>query len=163
MPLRVGSGPPHGLAFTFDSLKGGQPESSPESLKEGELMEAGKRTSSIAQAIQAVESASTAEIRVHITRRWFEPDPYGRALRVFFRMGMWRTRQKNAVLIYLNLRRKKFAIVADEGLLQKTGQKYWDHLGALLKDDLLSTFYENAIVITITTIGFSAKKHFPLV
>jgi uncharacterized membrane protein len=117
--------------------------------------------SPIVHAISECEKRSTGEIRVHVARYWFEKDPFGRASRLFEQFGMRRTRQRNAVLIYVNLRARKFAIAADEGIHAAVGQKYWDALARNLREDLLSTHFESAIAMAVWTVGLSLRKHFP--
>ena len=74
---------------------------------------------------------------------------------------MTRTTKRNAVLIYLNLRKRKLAIVADEGMHQAVGQRFWEKLGRELRANLHSTYYENAVAITVREVGEALKKHFP--
>lgn len=121
-----------------------------------------KELSPIVQAITDAERASTGEIRVHLSRRWIEKDPFDRAFRLFHQFGMTKTRQRNAVLLYINLRKKKFAIVGDEGIHHVVGQRYWEELALHLKQDLQSTHIENAVALAVRTIGMTLKKFFPV-
>lgn len=118
--------------------------------------------SPIVRAIALVESVTTGEIRVHISKHWIEKDPHRRARRLFHIFGMEKTTHRNAVLLYINLRRKKFAIVGDEGIHQKVGQKYWEELAQALAQDLRGTHSENAIALAVRTIGFTLQHYFPL-
>jgi uncharacterized membrane protein len=120
-----------------------------------------QKTSPILTAIQQAELGSTGEIRVHLSRRWFERDPLKRAIKLFQRFEMNQTPQKNAVLLYLNLRKRKFAVVGDLGIHEKVGQYFWEKLAADLAEDLQSTHSENAIAKAIHTIGEGLKKYFP--
>jgi uncharacterized membrane protein len=118
--------------------------------------------SPIVDAIAAAESGTTGEIRVHLTRRWFEKDPYTRAWKLFHQFGMSRTTQRNGVLLYVNLRKHLFAIVGDEGVHHLVGQQYWESLAKALREDLLSTHSERAIATAVLTIGETLKKFFPV-
>jgi uncharacterized membrane protein len=71
------------------------------------------------------------------------------------------TLHRNAILIYVNLRRKKFALVGDEGAHKAVGQRYWDEIARDLKRNFISTHPENAIAITIRKLGERLMKHFP--
>lgn len=119
------------------------------------------RHSPIVHAITEAESNTTGEIRVHLSRRWFEKDPCQRALKLFHRFGMTRTTHRNAVLLYVNLRRRKFAVIGDEGIHQAVGQKYWQDLAEQLRQDLHSTQMENAIALAVLTIGKTLRQFFP--
>lgn len=127
----------------------------------GKLAKKEPRISPIVQAIAWAEARSTAEVRVHISRRWFDKDPFGHASEIFSRFGMARTMSRNAVLFYFNQRLRRFAIVADTGADAALGKAYWAGLGASLREDLLSTHFENAIAIAVRTLGISLSDHFP--
>lgn len=120
-----------------------------------------KQTSPIVQAILQMEKITNAEIRVHVSQRWLERDPYLRATRLFQQYSLWRTTDRNAVLFYLNLRHKKYAILGDKGIAQAVGKTYWDELGSFLAQDLRSTYWEKAVALAIQTIGVTLSKHFP--
>ncbi|MCM2277072.1 MAG: TPM domain-containing protein [Oligoflexia bacterium] len=120
-----------------------------------------KRYSPIVKAIAEAEAGTTGEIRVHLTRRWIEKDPFARAWIVFRRFGMFRTAQRNAVLLYVNLRKHKFAIIGDEGVHKVVGQLYWERIARNLSRDLTSTHYENAIALAVREIGQVLHQHFP--
>jgi uncharacterized membrane protein len=122
----------------------------------------GKKFSKIVEAIAEAETHTTGEIRVHISKRWFEPDPYRRAQKVFDRLGMGRTSLKNAVLLYVNLRHRKFAIYGDEGIHQSVGQRYWERIARELSQDLRGTHHENAIALAVSKIGKALEENFPV-
>lgn len=117
--------------------------------------------SPIVQAIALAEAGTTGEIRVHLSRRFFEKDAYARAQRLFKRFGMSRTAQRNAVLLYVNLRRRKFAIIGDEGIHKNVGQEFWEKLARDLATHLRSTHPERAIALGVEEIGRVLKRFFP--
>jgi uncharacterized membrane protein len=128
----------------------------------GKGVRAGPRlVSPVVRAIADTERMGTSEIRVHLSRRWRERDAFGRARGLFAAYGMQRTQRRNAVLIYLNLRTRDFAVVADEGALRALEPRYWDELGSMLRDDLLATHPENAIALAVRTVGASLARYFP--
>ena len=120
------------------------------------------RTSPILTALSEAERGSNGEIRVHLSRRWFERDPFGRATALFREFGMTKTAKRNGVLIYVNLKRHKFAIVGDEGITGVVGNRYWEKLGRELTVDLRSTHHENAVALTVLRVGEALRKHFPV-
>ncbi len=124
-------------------------------------LKSSKDRSPIVQAIAFAEKKTTGEIRVHITKHLRDPDPMGRALALFDEYRMTQTTDRNAILIYVNIRLRKFSIIADEGIHRAVGQRYWDELAVNLKEDLLSTYFENAIALTIFTLGMTLEKYFP--
>ena len=113
--------------------------------------------SKLRQALIESLTDTTGEIRVHLSSRWGERSPLRRARRLYLRSEL----QRNAVLLYFNRRSRKFALIWDEGLESKTGVGYWRELSVLLEEDLHSTHFENALSITVRTLGITLKKHFP--
>ena len=83
-------------------------------------------------------------------------------LSLFDEFEMTRTTNRNAVLIYVNLRHRKFAIVADEGIHRVVGQRYWDEMAMNLREDLLSTNFENALALTTYGLAITLQKYFPI-
>jgi uncharacterized membrane protein len=125
-------------------------------------LETGKNTADpIVQAIAEAERGTTGEIRVHLSRRWIERNPFKRAIALFNRYGMSRTTHRNAVLIYINRRTRKFAIIGDEGIHKAVGQKGWEALGGELRGHLLTTHYERAIAMTVNDLGALLRLFFP--
>ncbi|MGZ3699767.1 MAG: TPM domain-containing protein [Bdellovibrionota bacterium] len=128
-------------------------------------MAAGKskiKHSPIIEAIAAAETGTTGEIRVHLSRRLIERDAFGRAQKLFKKFGMSRTTHRNGVLLYVNMRRRKFAIIGDEGIHKTVGQRYWEELAKNLGEDLRSTHLERAVAMAVLTIGETLRKFFPL-
>ena len=119
------------------------------------------KRSPVIRAIAAAEKGTTGEIRVHLSKKWFEPDPFARATKLFHRFGMTKTAQRNAVLIYVNLRRKKFALIGDEGIHKVVGQDYWNGLAEALRNDLRSCSTEDAIALAVRTVGATLQRFFP--
>lgn len=74
---------------------------------------------------------------------------------------MENTSGHNAVLLYVNLHRKKFAFFGGEGIDKNVGQKYWQKIARELSQDLRSTHFENAIAKAVLKIGEALSKHYP--
>jgi uncharacterized membrane protein len=117
--------------------------------------------SPIVEAIRIAEEGSLGEIHVHLSKRWIEKDPMGRAVQIFFAYGMAQTTHRNAILIYANLRRKKFAVIGDVGIYKKVGQLGWEKWGEELRQNLFFTQSERAIALTVRLMGEALKKYFP--
>lgn len=121
----------------------------------------GTTHSRIVKAIAEAETHTTGEIRVHISRRWFEREPLHRARRIFSKLHMENTDGHNAVLLYVNLRCRKFAFFGGEGIDKEVGSKYWQKIAKELGQDMRSTHYENAIAKAVSKIGDVLAKHYP--
>ena len=81
---------------------------------------------------------TSSEIRVHIEETC-AGDVLRRASDVFLELGMQKTSQRNAVLFYVALKNRKFAIIPDYGILEKDTEHFWESL----KMELLDYFREN--------------------
>src|SRR5580765_870159 len=78
----------------------------------------------IIQAIGEVESKTSGEIRVLIQRGKLKIDPLEAAQRKFQRLGMHKTRERNAVLIFIAPRIHKFAVVGDQAIHERCGDEF---------------------------------------
>jgi uncharacterized membrane protein len=117
--------------------------------------------SPIVAAIKEAEEKSTAHVRVHLSKRWIETRPFSRASKIFNQYEMNNTPQRNSVLFYVNLRRKKFAILGDSGIHQLAGPRFWEKLAKELTENLRSTQSEKAIALAIQSTGEMLKKLYP--
>lgn len=117
--------------------------------------------SPIVDAIRDAENLSSGQIRVHLSKKWIESDPTARAQQLFDQYRMADTPSRNSVLIYVNLRKRKFAILGDAGINQAVEPHFWQKIALELTENLRSTQSERAIGFTVTSIGQTLKKYFP--
>jgi len=114
----------------------------------------------ISESIREAEKNTSGEIRVHIESKC-AGDVMDRAAYLFEKLKMHETKLRNAVLFYLALDDKKFAILGDAGINQVTAENFWDDI----KDTMLGEFAENkfsfGLSTGITMAGEQLKKHFP--
>ena len=73
----------------------------------------------IMQAIREAESKSSGEIRVLIEHGKLPSDPFVAAQKKFHRLGMYKKRDRNAVLIFVAPRAHKFAVIGDNAIHEK--------------------------------------------
>jgi len=81
-----------------------------------------------AQIVKAIESAelnTSGEIRVHL-ESLCSGDPFKRAVYLFNKLKMHKTKDRNGVLIYIAFESKKFAIIGDSGINEKVSDNFWD-------------------------------------
>lgn len=116
---------------------------------------------SVVEAIQAAEEITSGEIRVHLDKKGGK-DPLIEAKRVFERLGMTKTKERNGVLIYLCFARKQLAILGDRGINEKVPEGYWDEL----YDDMITAFknenYCLGICEAVQHVGEKLSAHFPV-
>lgn len=121
----------------------------------------GEEKNKIAEAIQVAEQRTSGEIRVHVAKKCPD-DVLSHAKKIFHRLRMHRTHQKNAVLIFVALESKKLAILGDNGIHEHVGEDYWQKT----RDLMLKYFSKNEICegikAGVTSVGEKLRKHFPI-
>lgn len=114
----------------------------------------------IVAAIRKAELHTSGEIRVHVDDRC-DQEAYDRAIKVFQHLRMDTKPFRNAVLIYVAVKDRKFSIIGDEALHEKVGSDYWKLLTSQLHNDFVAGQYANGILKSIATIGNTLAKYFP--
>jgi uncharacterized membrane protein len=115
----------------------------------------------IVQAIQQAEAKTSGQIRVFIQRGKLDADPLIAAQKRFHRMGMHKTRERNAVLIFVAPRGHKFAVVGDKAIHEKCGEQFWQRLVDEMRTHFRNEKFSHAIIETIEEIGKVLATHFP--
>jgi uncharacterized membrane protein len=115
----------------------------------------------IVKAIKDAEAKTSGQIRVFLQRGKFEEDALERAQKKFLQLGMEKTRERNGVLIFVAPRAQKFAVIGDEGVHQKCGEKFWAELVTRMREHFLREDFTQALVEGITATGELLASHFP--
>jgi uncharacterized membrane protein len=115
----------------------------------------------IVRTIQEAEARTSAQIQVYIQRGRLNGDPLIAAQKKFHRLGMHKTAERNAVLIFVAPRARKFAIVGDEAIHEKCGELYWQSVVELLREHFRNERFSDALVDAIRDIGSVLATHFP--
>ena len=98
---------------------------------------------------------------MHIERWCKEGDPVARAIFIFDAIGMFDTRDRTGVLIYISLKSRMFAIIGDVGINAVIPQDFWSGI-----KENLSSFFSNGqitegIIEAVNQTGIILKEHFP--
>ncbi|MDI1314255.1 TPM domain-containing protein [Prosthecobacter sp.] len=112
------------------------------------------------RAIQSAEARTSGELRVFVTDKIVE-DPMAEAWKTFAGLNMQGTAQRNAVLIFVAPKARKFAIVADEGMHHLCNEAFWNQLAQQLSEGFKAGDYTGALVRVIEAIGRALLAHFP--
>lgn len=110
--------------------------------------------------IQAAERTTSGEIRVHVERETRRP-AIPEAWRIFRKLGMHKTKERNGVLILLDLHHQAFSIVGDEGIHKAVGQNFWTEERDLLQDYFQRGEFVEGLELAIAQVGEKLKFHFP--
>jgi uncharacterized membrane protein len=115
----------------------------------------------IIQAIREAESKTSGEIRVLVQRGKLKNDPLEAAQRKFHRLGMHKTRERNAVLIFVAPRVHKFAVVGDNAIHEKCGEEFWQRVVEKMRTHFQNEKFSDALIEAVKEIGSVLARHFP--
>ena len=119
-----------------------------------------KEKKQILAAIQKAEKNTSGEIRIHLEYKTRGPI-YGHAQKVFQRIGMTKTSQRNGVLIFLATRDKKFAVLGDVGINEKVPEGFWNDVVEIMEEHFKQNKFAEGISEAAVRIGQKLKVYFP--
>lgn len=111
-------------------------------------------------AIAAAEAKTSGEIRILVTQAACA-DPVAEAQAAFVHFGMEKTRERNAVLIFIAPASQTFAVIGDEGVHRKCGETFWPEMAAVLTTAFQRGEYTVGLLSAIERAGSLLAKHFP--
>jgi uncharacterized membrane protein len=114
----------------------------------------------IKQAIVSAEHNTSGEIRVHLEDKC-TIEAMQRAIKVFSRLKMHKTKGRNAVLFYLAVLDKKFAIVGDTGIHKAVPEDFWDNIKLHMQQQFKEGKFTEGLCEAIEKAGLQLKEHFP--
>ena len=115
----------------------------------------------ILQTIREAESKTSGEIRVLVQRGKLNGDPFVAAQKKFHRLGMHKTRENNAVLIFIAPRVHKVAVVGDEAIHKKCGDEFWQRIVQGISTHFRNEKFSDALIEAVREIGDVLASHFP--
>lgn len=114
----------------------------------------------IEAAIRRAELVTSGEIRVVVTRRRVA-DAVAAARAEFARLGMHRTRQHNAILLFVAPESQSFAIIGDEGVHARCGDTFWSEVASAMQAHFRAGRHTAALIEGIERAGKLLGEHFP--
>lgn len=114
----------------------------------------------IVAAITKAEMETSGEIRVHL-EHYCPISAYDRAVTVFNKLKMFETKDRNAVLIYVALESRKFAIIGDSGIHAVVSENYWTSVRDILGQAFASSHFALGICCAVMEVGDKLKMFFP--
>ncbi|MBI2095054.1 MAG: TPM domain-containing protein [Candidatus Omnitrophica bacterium] len=115
----------------------------------------------IVEAIRRAESRTSGEIRVHVAKKCGE-DVLGRARKIFMKLGMHRTKQRNGVLIFVALDSRFFAIVGDSGIHHAVGDSFWSGVRDKMAECFRKGGIREGILAGVAGVGEKLERYFPV-
>lgn len=114
----------------------------------------------VVDAIKKAELNTSGEIRVHIENYCFG-NSLQKAEKVFAKLGMQATKDRNGILIYIAAVSRKIAIVGDTGIHQKLSKDYWDKIVNSIVESFRNNKKAEGLAAGIIDCGEQLKKYFP--
>jgi uncharacterized membrane protein len=114
----------------------------------------------IEAAIAAAERLTSGEIRVAVAPA-AAPEPVPAAQQAFLRLGMARTKHRNAVLIYVAPASRTFAVIGDQGVHEKCGDAFWAELAAAMTGHFQREEFTAGLLHGIGRAATLLAEHFP--
>jgi uncharacterized membrane protein len=114
----------------------------------------------IASAIATAEEKSSGEIRVYVSHKE-RHDALAFARKRFQELGMFKTKDRNAVLLYIVPRTRQFAVLGDDGIHEKCGDDFWKEIVAKMSAQMKAGKFTEAVVGAVQNISETLAKHFP--
>ena len=114
----------------------------------------------IETAIRAAELKTSGEICVVVHHRSVE-DAVAFAQAEFVRLGMQKTRYRNAVLLFIAPLSQSFALIGDEGVHRKCGDAFWREVAAAMQKYFSAGDHTAAIREGIDRAGQLLAREFP--
>jgi len=114
----------------------------------------------VVDAIGRAEKMTSGEIRVHLTPKCGK-DVMQDAIRTFNRLKMYKTRHRNAVLIFVAFESHKYAIIGDSGIDDIVPNNYWENEVATLLEFFKINDPAAGLCAVIARVGAKLKAYFP--
>jgi uncharacterized membrane protein len=115
----------------------------------------------IVSAIREAESKTSGEIRLFIQRGKLSVDPLIVAQKKFQRLGMHKTRERNAVLVFVAPRVHKFAVIGDKAIHEKCGEQFWQRVVDGMRVHFQNERFSHALIEAVNEVGKVLTTHFP--
>ncbi len=115
----------------------------------------------VIEAIRQAELNTSGEIRVHLENS-AKGNIQNRALQVFHDLKMDNTKLQNAVLIYVAVKDKTFAIYGDKGINDVVPENFWDSTKTVIEQHFKAWNFKLGLVEGVLKAGEQLKSHFPI-
>ena len=117
-------------------------------------------SAAVTGAVAEAERRMSAEIKVITLRHcWNRID--AKATRIFRKLGLDKTRERNCVLILLVTTNREFIVYRDKGIYEKVGQHFWDDVRDEMQREFRADRFAEGLVAGIGRIGEKLSTHFP--
>lgn len=110
---------------------------------------------------KATIAKSVLLTRLFLNPRQVDEEVREAAITAFYKNGLYKTADKNGVLIYISILEKRVWILADEDAHKKIEQEFWDSCVKTIIDGIKQGNFVPALCATIETIGMRLAREYP--
>lgn len=114
----------------------------------------------IARAISSAEKNTTAEIKLLIVRFCWNNIAV-KAARLFKKLNLHKTNDRNCVLVMLVSSNREFIIFGDRGIHEQVGVEFWKQARNKMLENFKEDEFGKGLCQGIAMIGEQLKAHFP--
>lgn len=116
----------------------------------------------IVACIKEAESKTSGEIRVFIEHHCQYMDAMQRAKEIFANLAMDKTHARNAIIVYVALTDRQFALFGDVAIYEKAGgPDFWKSAAEKLTGHLRKNNITEGLCNCIHELGTALATHFP--
>jgi len=115
----------------------------------------------IVSAITQAELNTSGEIRVHV-ETYCPSSSLERAIFVFNQLKMYKTKERNSVLIYFATESRKFAVIGDTGINEVVPEDFWESVKETMRNSFMDGCFVDGICKGVKEIGQKLKAFFPI-
>ncbi len=119
-----------------------------------------EKKAGIKRAIEVAEMETSGEIRVHIEEHC-PKNLFDRAVDIFARLEMHKTRQRNGVLFYVAVGDRKFVVIGDVGINTVVPENFWEEVRAVVLAHFREEKIAEGVMEGIRMAGEQLRAHFP--
>jgi uncharacterized membrane protein len=119
-----------------------------------------EKKAGIKRAIEVAEMNTSGEIRVHLEDKC-KKDIFDRAVDIFEKLDMHKTKLRNGILFYVAVIDRKFAIIGDAGINEKVPAGFWDGIRETMTEYFKKNKISEGLTEGIRLAGEQLKTHFP--
>lgn len=114
----------------------------------------------LVDAIAEAEMNTSGEIRLHLDNFCFGNE-LNKAQKVFGKLSMHQTKERNGILIYVATISRKVAVIGDEGIHQKLGAEFWQSIVSKLITQFKADKKAEGLAECIIECGKQLGAYFP--
>ena len=119
-----------------------------------------EESTAVDDTIKHAEKRTSAEIKLFISRHcWM--DIKEKASKIFKKLGLYKTKQRNCVLVLLVLTNQEFLIYGDQGIHEKVGQNFWNDVKDVMSNSFKKDLFGEGLCKGIKLIGEKLSQYFP--